>query len=482
MSRSRISITLIGAIALAACNADRIDQVSPLTVSPSHVVSAAAPARYLVLAKNSGFKADFAARVAALGGTVEQLHTGAGIAVVSNLSAAATSKLGGFPEVSDVQADADVALDAPVAANTANVADVSINSVGNPTTAILYPWQWNMQVINASAAWAAGKLGDAGVTVAILDTGIDYNAFDLNGLVDLSRSTSFVPSDDAIATAFFPSRNKVTDFNGHGTNVATQVSSKAVVFAGVTSKTTLIAVKVLGASGSGSTSGVLNGVLWAADHGADVANMSLGSSFAKAGNGRFVSLINRVFNYAASKGMLIVVAAGNAAADLDHNGNVENAYCDATHVVCVSSVGPALATDNPTMAASYSNFGRSAISVAAPGGNADLENFTVSNWPWGPDIASWVWSLCSKTYISGISGGAPVTPCAAGNRLAGEIGTSQASPHVAGLAALLVAEQGHGRPSQIKAAILKSAIDLGQPGTDPFYGRGLINVANAFGL
>src|SRR4051812_41856439 len=230
MSRSRISITLIGAIALAACNADRIDQVSPLAVSPARSVSTQAPVRYIVLAKNSGFKADFAARVAALGGTVEQLHTGAGIAVVSNLSAAATSKLGGFPEVSDVQADADVALDAPVAANTANVADVSINSVGNPTTAILYPWQWNMQVINASAAWAAGKLGDAGVTVAILDTGIDYNAFDLNGLVDLSRSTSFVPSDDAIATAFFPSRNKVTDFNGHGTNVATQVSSKAVVF------------------------------------------------------------------------------------------------------------------------------------------------------------------------------------------------------------------------------------------------------------
>jgi len=239
-------------------------------------------------------------------------------------------------------------------------------------------------------------------------------------------------------------------------------------------------VKVLGASGSGALSGVLNGVLWAADHGADVANMSLGSSFAKAGNGRFVSLINRVFSYAASKGTLIVVAAGNAGADLDHNGNVENTYCDVPHVICVSSVGPALATDNPSMAALYSNFGRSAISVAAPGGNADLENFTVSNWPWGPDIASWVWSLCSKTYIPDLT--APSFPCAAGNRLVGEIGTSQASPHVAGLAALLVAEQGHGRPSQIKAAILKSAVDLGAPGTDPNYGRGLIDVAKALGL
>lgn len=482
MSRSRISITVIGALALAACTADRIDPVSPLAVSPLRSVSAQAPVRYLVLAKNSGFKSDFAARVAALGGTVEQIHAGAGIAVVSNLGASAVSQVGKFAEVGDLQADADVALDAPLAPAQSDVANVSINSVANPASSILYGWQWNMQLINANAAWAAGKLGDAGVTVAILDTGIDYDDLDLNGLVDLSRSTSFVASDDAIATAFFPTRNKISDFHGHGTNVAAQVSSKAVVFAGVTSKTKLIGVKVLGASGSGALSGVLNGVLWAADHGADVANMSLGSSFAKAGNGRFVSLINRTFNYASSKGMLVVVSAGNAAADLDHNGNVENTYCDVPHVVCVAAAGPALATDDPTTASSYSNFGRSAISVAAPGGDADFVNFTVSNWPWGPDIASWVWSLCSKTYITGISGGVPVTPCSAGNRITGFIGTSQASPHVAGLAALLVAEQGHGRPAQIKNAILKSALDLGQPGTDPFYGRGLINVAKALGL
>src|SRR4029077_9851133 len=111
-------------------------------------------------------------------------------------------------------------------------------------------------------------------------------------------------------------RNNISDFNGHGTNVATQVSSKAAAFAGVTSRTTLIGVKVLGANGSGSVGGVLNGILWAADHGADVANMSLGSDFSKAGAGRFTSLINRVFNYAKKQGMLIVVAAGNEGSDL----------------------------------------------------------------------------------------------------------------------------------------------------------------------
>ena len=69
-------------------------------------------------------------------------------------------------------------------------------------------------------------------------------------------------------------------------------------------------------------------------------------------------------------------------------------------------MGPALAGDNPDTPTFYTNFGRSAISVAAPGGNADIENgLPNSNWPWGPDFASWVWSLCSKTYIAGVSGG-----------------------------------------------------------------------------
>jgi subtilisin family serine protease len=480
--------------ALAAC-ADQPTAVRPLPSSPSRVVSASQDGgTYLVLDRGNGFNADFAARVAALGGTVSSVHAGAGLAVVSGLSATAAAQLTGGSDVSDVQADAEFTLDAPVAAVQADmsgVADPVATSQSNPASAILASWQWNMRAIKANVAWAAGKLGSSGVTVAILDSGIDYDALDLNGLVDLSRSTSFVPRDDSLRAARFPSRHVVTDFNGHGTNVATQVSSKAVALAGVTSKTTLIGVKVLGRTGSGSTGGVLNGVLWAADHGADVANMSLGSEFAKAGNGRLLSTIQRVFNYAGRKGMLIVVAAGNEAADLDHNGNVMNAYCNASHVVCVSAVGPTAgsqlgtsAQDAPTF---YTNFGRSAIEVAAPGGNAQVDEKgnpnLVSAWPWGNDVASWVWSLCSKTYVPSISAsGVPSTPCAAGNRLTGEIGTSQASPHVAGLAALIVAESGRGQPSQVKAALLRSADDLGQPGVDPFYGSGRINVARAVGL
>jgi subtilisin family serine protease len=485
MRPARLLLPLVGALALAGCTADSPELLSPMG---ARAVQAATTGRFIVLASSTGFPKEFSARVAAVGGSVESIHEGAGLAVVSGLTTDGATALASSSGISDVQADAEISLDAPIATAEADAAAVATDvasSQANPATAGRYSWQWNMRLIGADKAWAAGKLGDPTVTVAILDTGIDYDAPDLKGLVDFSRSTSFVPGDDAISSRYFPTRNRISDFNGHGTNVATQVSSKAFALAGVTSKTTLIGVKVLGRTGSGSSSGVLNGVLWAADHGADVANMSLGGAFSKAGNGRFLAFINRVFNYANKKGMLIVVAAGNSAADLDHNGNVNSTYCDETHVVCVSAVGPALATADPNTVSYYTNFGRSAISVAAPGGNADAaHNFTVSTWPWGRDIASWVWSYCSKTRIASLTpAGAPVlTVCAAGNRLSGFIGTSQASPHVSGLAALLVAAQGHGQPQQIKHAIEQSAVQFGQSGNDPFYGHGRIDVARALGI
>jgi hypothetical protein len=489
MNLRSVSIALAGSVILAAC-ADQPTAVQPAVRSA--VVDASNPmaGRYIIV--GSEFGAGFSDKIAALGGSVERVHGGAGIAVVTGISDAAAAQLASISGVSSVQPDMIVSLAAPAGVAEADASDV-VESQGNPTTASRYAWQWNMRQIGADKAWAAGKLGSSSVTVAILDTGIDYDAPDLNGLVDLTRSASFIPGDDQITATYFPSRNRISDYHGHGTNVATQVSSKAVALAGVTSKTTLIGVKVLSGQGSGPFSAIIAGLLYAADQGADVANMSLGGGFAKAGNGIYVAAINKAFNYAKQKGMLVVVSAGNDAADLDHNGNFNSDYCDAPHVVCVAAEGPRKWADVSDVAASstpalYTNFGRSAITVAAPGGNYDADaagNIKVSAWPWGNDIASWVWSYCSKTRlvfnkttgaILGYAG------CQAGNRLTGYVGTSQASPHAAGLAALLVAEQGHGQPQQIKQAIVKSAVDLGQVGTDPFYGRGRISVANALGL
>ena len=478
--------TLLSALLAAGTLAGCADVAGPAATaaprSPAHSL-AAGNGQHVVVFKGNGVPAGFAAQVAALGGSVTYTHAGVGFAIVSGLGDAAAAQVGQLGGVSGVQADEVFQLESPLAADAGF--DLVAQSQADPATAARYAFQWNMRLINADDAWAAGKLGSPGVTVAILDSGLDYDAPDLNGLVDLSRSASFVPSDDAITAAYFPDRHPINDYNGHGTNVATQVSSKAVALAGVTSRTTLIGVKVLGANNSGSLAGVLAGITWAADQGADIANMSLGGVFAKAGSGAFVGLIHRTLAYANQRGMLIVTSAGNGPSDLDHDGNSLALYCSVPHVLCVSSVGPATEMLNPDAPAFYTNFGRSAISVAAPGGNADAAGgFPLSPRPWGSDFASWVWSLCAKYRITGFTGtGTPITPCVAGNSLRGLLGTSQASPHVAGLAALLIAEHGYSnQPAAVKHAIERAALDLGPTGTDPYYGRGRIDVARALGL
>lgn len=505
MDRRASRFTLLAVFTLAACSPDLVAPISAPS-SLNFAKSAGLSGRYVVLVDGAISVDSFTARVTALGGSVQSHHAGSGLALLTGMTETAAAALAASG-VGVVHPDFQISVDMPAASAEADASDVAveINSQSNPATASRYPWQWNMNLIQAPAAWTAQKLGSSTVTVAILDTGLDYDAPDLNGLVDLSRSKSFmdtfvgraddpstptvnerspiVPADDVINSVFFPTRHLINDLNGHGTNVATQVSSKAAALAGVTSKTTLIGVKVLGANGLGSFSDIMNGVLWAADHGADVANMSLGGDFSKVGNGPSVATINRVFNYARQQGMVIVVSAGNSKQDLQHNVNTYSTYCDAPHVICVSSVGPIVPNGVADIPAYYTNFGRGTLDIAAPGGNAGT---TVSAWPYGQGSASYVWSYCAKQRLvitrlaapaDTTKGSLALTACTAGNRISGFIGTSQAAPHVAGLAALLVAETGNQNPEWIKQRIQLSADPV-----DPSVGRGRINVRTALGL
>ncbi len=423
-----------------------------------------------IITFKNGIPAGFSNQVANLGGKILFQHPV--MAVVDGLTPTAAGILKSQPGIDDVQTDASFVLDDAV--GTAETADIA-QSATNPAAAYFYPRQWNMRAINAPAAWTAGKLGSPTTTVAVIDTGIDYSYPDLVGRVDLSRSISFASADDTLVQTYLPGKHLVTDINFHGTHVASTIVSNGSVIAGVTSKVTLIGVKVLATNfdtgeASGSLGMVLSGVLYAADAGADVANMSLGGGFMKAANGQYVALINKVFTYAQKKGMLIVVAAGNAALDMDHNGNMLVTYCNQQHVVCVSATGPtAQAGTNGPWAnvdapAYYTNFGRSGVDVAAPGGNNSTS----------------VYSGCSRTTL--LSGLAVCRLDTAHVYVVGAQGTSMATPHVAGLAALLIDEVGKGKPALLKQIIRQSADDLGQPGVDPFYGSGRINVKAALGI
>jgi subtilisin family serine protease len=277
---------------------------------------------------------------------------------------------------------------------------------------------------------------------------------------------------------YFPGRLAFTDLFFHGTHTGATVSSNAVRAAGITSGTTLVAVKVCGYINECPFSSILNGILYAANSGADVVNMSLGGAFTKAGNGRFVGLLDKVFDYARSKGVTVVVSAGNSAADLDHDGNTYWTFCNTPSVMCVAATGPTSDANTTTRngpwtdidaPAYYTNFGRSAISVGAPGGNSSFGPPLTP--PAGRDV--FVWAACSQTSLLIGCFSSPLF-------IVGVQGTSMAAPHVAGTAALLVSILGR-HPSQIKARIQQSADNVAGNGTTPFYGKGRLNVARAVG-
>jgi len=470
MRRIRFSTLFLacGALAFAACTEDvtsptATDEAAPEGAFKVTNSSAAQDGKYLVMFKKSGIPAGFTDEVAGLGGTVEFTH-GVGLATVSGLSVEAATALAKNKAIGAVEADVGFEFEPIFEEGNVASSNASPASPGDPTAASFYARQWNMRAIDADVAWAAGRTGSSGVTLAILDTGIDYTYPDVLGLVDLSRSASFVPADDAYVDFFFPGKHHVTDIHYHGTHVASTAVSNSYVIAGVTTQTTLIGVKVCSAVlGYCPFSAIVQGVLFAVDNGADVINMSLGGGFLKAGSKGLVGFYNKVFNYARSAGVTMVVSAGNEAIDLDHAGSLYKTYCSTPNTICVSATGPTAAagTNGPwtdvDAFAPYSNFGRSAINVAAPGGTN----------------AAAVWAACSQTSLV-------IPVCQTGTYIVGLGGTSMSAPHVSGLAALIVEDVGR-NPGRIKAAIQKSADDLGQPGTDPWYGKGRINVATAVG-
>jgi subtilisin family serine protease len=462
MNRLRFAL-LAPAVLFAACTES---PVMPAAVSTRAMLSQAPdPTGYVVSFKNDRIPSSFAGRVAALGGTVTAAFDGAGLATVDGITDAQAASLSDFGEVAP-DATFQIINEVPSEATAVDM-EGAVASQSDPAGAFFFSRQWNMRLIGADKAWAAGKLGSPSVKVAILDTGIDPFHADLAGLVDFANSTSFVPSDNVYVDAFFPGRPYWTDLHYHGTHVAATVSSNGLAAAGVTSRTTLMAVKVLNVNGSGTTSAILNGIIYAADHGADVISMSLGNANPpftmkdKELKDFFNKVVDRAFKYAHSKGTLVVVAAGNESQDLAVPQSFK-LYCSSMHAICVSAVGPTGGAItgpfiNPDAFASYSNFGTNQIDVAAPGGN------------FLPVTAA-----CSGTSLQ-----LPV--CQTGTFVVGISGTSMATPHVSGLAAMLLADKGVGNGA-VRSAIFNSAVDLGAPGKDALFGNGRISASRAFGL
>lgn len=483
--RSRFALTVVAALSLHACREARLPTQAARAELAANAATLDQTSRHIVLFTAERVPADFAERVSRLGGSVEASLDGIGAATVTGLSQAAAAEVAAGADVQAMEPDRVMTLEAGGVEADAVATELTgsemlapADATPSPTAAQFYPRQWNMRAVFADRAWAAGHLGSRDVKVAILDTGIDYTLPDFEGLIDLDQSTSFVPEDDAIIAEGYPGRLPISDLHGHGTAMASVIGSNGTRLAAVNQNVTLLAVKVWNRSAEGSVARLLTGVVYAADHGADVINVSGWYAFDKSKDHGIVAAVNRAANYAFRKGAVFLSVAGNDAADLDHNGDLVVLPCEAPHVICASATGPTSNggvngpwVDVDAFVTLYSNYGRSSVDVAAPGGTGDFAN--PQRFQFGR-----VWALCTTTVIETST----FRACMDGRPIVQPFGTSLSAAHVSGLAALLVAQLGHGNPALIRERIIQSADDLGQPGTDPYYGKGRINIARALGV
>ncbi|MGD2116318.1 MAG: S8 family serine peptidase [Acidobacteriota bacterium] len=438
----RTNLTLRGALAAALL-------LAVLLVLPG---AAAAQSDYVLTAPHWGARQT--AAVEAAGGTVLYGHPGTGIGLV-------TSAAPDFLErVLDGNAFQAGAPDVQVQWQPELPTEQAITPGDEP----FFPLQWNVQSMEAPAAWAAGCTG-AGVRVAILDGGIHDQHVDLDDNLDTSCSVSFVPGEPF---------NSDTGTFWHGTHVAGIVGAEdnGAGTIGVAPEATLLGVKVLH-GGTGTFGWLIGGILYASDPAsfgfgdcdqADIINMSLGAAFFKSatGGGQLVGALAQAVNFAASQGVLVVSAAGN-------NGLDFGQYFDLTFVPAESGSGLAISATGPVdfanggtnfrRPASYSNYGEGTVTVAAPGGD-----FTLA------PVGLWFYDMVLST----CRGGATSTDsyCFAA-------GTSMASPAAAGVAALIKGANPGISLGALKTSLQQSADDEGPLGNDEFYGHGFVNAYRA---
>ena len=304
------------------------------------------------------------------------------------------------------------------------------------------PYQWHMDNsndsgINTEEAWDIST--GEGVIIAIIDTGIAYeNYYPYYRAPDLAN-TCFVQGYD-----FINNDTHANDDNNHGTHVAgtvAQSTNNNVGVAGVAYDACLMPIKALDRRGSGSYSAIANAIYYAVDNGAQIINMSLGGSYPS-------SLMEDAVAYAYNNGVTVIAAAGNDNTNTPHYPSSYNDY--------VISVG---ATGYNKDRAPYSNYGPD-VDIVAPGGDTSEDS----------NGDGYVDGILQQTFSS--------------YRLSSFSyyffqGTSMASPHVAGTAALLVANGNATTPDNIRTALESTTQDLGVTGRDDIFGYGLIDAAAA---
>jgi len=448
---------------------------------------------YLVLAPQGRSIAAAAARVTDAGGTIVAAYDQIGVLVVRSTNASFdTAVLGdgvesaasttGFGSVLDD--DATVEL----------VDSASVTATGNPAGEPLWGLQWDMAQIDLVAAHAV-TTGSPNVVVGVLDSGISSTHPDLVTQIDKAKSASCVSgSPDTSEAAWNPTTST------HGTHVAGTIAAaiNGVGISGVAPGVKVASVKVVTDDGFIYPESAVCGFVWAADHGMQITN-----------NSYFIDpwqwncrnderqrpiwqAVQRALRYSQSRGVLNVASAGNANVDLQHKlidsgspddgssppetrtitGACLDLPAEAPGVVTVSAVG------TERLKSYYSSYGQGVVDVTAPGGDSRQPN---------PNISTLSHQVLSTVMVNGVNGWGYLQ------------GTSMASPHAAGVAALALSAHPNLSPGALAAFLERTSVALPcPPGVyDPrptlpqfravctggernsFYGAGEVNAFNA---
>ncbi|MGH7577939.1 MAG: S8 family serine peptidase [Longimicrobiales bacterium] len=415
----------------------------------------------IVLRSQSSPSSELLAAIDSAGGRIVSRYDRIGVLIVDGLSDAEAGTLAGRVEIEAASRDEMMQWHPlPEALRIEN--PVLEASAANPAGAFFYEDQWNMRQIQADRAWETTPRGE-GVLVCILDSGIDPTHVDLAGKVDLTRSASFV-AEPVIPEFGLNGQFDILDYFFHGTFVASQVATNGLGMASVAPEATLCVIKVLNVFGSGPFAGVVGGLMYAADVGADVINLSLGLYVdVAAADDQLKALLlatQRAVLHAIGRGAMVVASAGNDAVNLDADGSRLHIPSQLLGVVSVSATGPTNQIDFDGLAA-YSNFGRTGVALAAPGGNAGATG----------DPLDGLLGACSSFQL------VLPFPCLTSSFLSGGDGTSFAAPHVTGLAA--VVESATRRDTfgvLLAACAIRGADRLDGEFLSPLYGFGRIDV------
>jgi lantibiotic leader peptide-processing serine protease len=343
----------------------------------------------------------------------------------------------------------------------------------DPSSDVLESQQWDMQQIHAEEAHAI-QAGSRAVDVGILDSGIDGRHLDFTGddgsNVDCIRGRDFVPAGPGVGNP-----DPCIDNQFHGTHVAGTVAARAngLGVVGVAPNVTLVPVKVCDVDGHCYASSVVEGITYAGDAQLDVINMSFfvdDDEFQESTEFKcssdpvqrtFRRAVERAIQYARNQGVTPVAALGNSDQDLAHpvdeNGQPISNECEVVPAESAGVIGvTSLGRDSEK--AEYSNYGAGPADVAAPGGNGTTGD-------------------CTTTILSTFP--ASLYECIQG--------TSMASPHAAGVAALIVSQYGtlgsdgdvKMSPQQVEAYLQGTTVDIGLSGYDECFGNGRIDALRA---